>query len=81
MIETILLLPTATSASSPEVADDINVASKDRQSFMRRSLRDRETTNKLSPDFKGEEWFYEGNWLWLSKMNWKINLLRRWSLG
>ncbi|XP_071825328.1 uncharacterized protein [Apostichopus japonicus] len=43
---------TATSASSPEVVDDIGVAGKDRQSFMRRSLRDRETSNKLSPDFK-----------------------------
>ncbi|PIK39220.1 hypothetical protein BSL78_23939 [Apostichopus japonicus] len=43
---------TATSASSPEVVDDIAVAGKDRQSFMRRSLRDRETSNKLSPDFK-----------------------------
>ncbi|PIK60668.1 hypothetical protein BSL78_02360 [Apostichopus japonicus] len=41
-----------TSASSPEVVDDIAVAGKDRQSFMRRSLRDRETSNKLSPDFK-----------------------------
>ena len=44
--------PLATSASSPEVVDDIHLV-KDRQSFVRRSLRDKET-HKLSPDFKGK---------------------------
>ena len=49
------LVSTATSPSSPEAIDDMSLL-HGRRTFTRRSLRDKDTGNKLSPDFKGMCW-------------------------